>query len=150
MTPFPVPGRAPEGPLHLLIDSNSIKAEGEGEWQGLPDDVLAYMEFPREHWAQIASTNPLERVNREIKRRSDVIGISLAVADGVQLRIHAAFGSANQTPTPPFLTPRLDAVRWAFRCVASIITVVSSPCSAASPAMMRAKTPLSLHRFQRL
>ena len=39
------------------------------------DDVLAYMDFPREHRAQIASTNPLERVNREIKRRSDVIGI---------------------------------------------------------------------------
>ena len=30
---------------------------------------------PREHWPQIASTNPLERVNREIKRRADVIGI---------------------------------------------------------------------------
>lgn len=39
------------------------------------EDVLAYMDFPREHWAQIASTNPLERVNKEIKRRSDVIGI---------------------------------------------------------------------------
>ena len=39
------------------------------------DDVLAYMDFPREHWTQIASTNPLERVNREIKRRTDVIGI---------------------------------------------------------------------------
>ena len=33
------------------------------------------MSFPREHWAQIASTNPLERVNREVKRRADVIGI---------------------------------------------------------------------------
>jgi putative transposase len=33
------------------------------------------MSFPREHWAQIASTNPLERVNREINRRADVIGI---------------------------------------------------------------------------
>lgn len=39
------------------------------------DDVLAYMSFPREHWPQIASTNPLERVNREVKRRADVIGI---------------------------------------------------------------------------
>ena len=39
------------------------------------DDVLASMSFPREHWAQIASTNPLERVNREVKRRADVIGI---------------------------------------------------------------------------
>ena len=42
---------------------------------GARDDVLAYMAFPREHWAQIASTNPLERLNGEIKRRSDVIGI---------------------------------------------------------------------------
>jgi len=39
------------------------------------EDVLAYMSFPREHWAQIASANPLERVNREVKRRADVIGI---------------------------------------------------------------------------
>lgn len=39
------------------------------------DDVLASMDFPREHWAQIASTNPIERLNGEIKRRSDVVGI---------------------------------------------------------------------------
>jgi len=39
------------------------------------EDVLAYMTFPREHWPQIASTNPLERLNGEIKRRADVIGI---------------------------------------------------------------------------
>jgi len=39
------------------------------------DDVLVYMSFPREHWPQIASTNPLERVNGEVKRRSDVVGI---------------------------------------------------------------------------
>ena len=39
------------------------------------DDVLAYMDFPQAHWPQIHSTNPLERLNREIKRRSDVIGI---------------------------------------------------------------------------
>src|SRR4051812_37384891 len=39
---------------------------------GSREDVLVYMTFPREHWAQIASTNPLERLNREIKRRADV------------------------------------------------------------------------------
>jgi transposase-like protein len=39
------------------------------------DDVLAYTAFPREHWPQISSTNPLERLNGEIKRRSDVVGI---------------------------------------------------------------------------
>jgi putative transposase len=38
-------------------------------------DVTAYAEFPQAHWSKIASTNPLERVNKEIKRRSNVIGI---------------------------------------------------------------------------
>jgi transposase-like protein len=38
-------------------------------------DVPAYMAFPREHWRQIHSTNPLERLNWEIRRRSDVVGI---------------------------------------------------------------------------
>jgi transposase-like protein len=38
-------------------------------------DVLAYMSFPREHRAKLHSTNPLERVNGEIKRRTEVIGI---------------------------------------------------------------------------
>jgi transposase-like protein len=75
------------------IFAQETKAEAEAQWDTVADalrekneklgalmdasrdDVLAYMSFPREHWAQIASTNPLERVNREVKRRSDVIGI---------------------------------------------------------------------------
>lgn len=43
--------------------------------QEAEDDVLAYMAFPREHWRQICTTNPLERLNREIARRIDVVGI---------------------------------------------------------------------------
>lgn len=42
---------------------------------GAREDVLTYMDYPKEHWAQIASTNPLERLNKEIKRRADVVGI---------------------------------------------------------------------------
>ena len=38
-------------------------------------DVLAHTTFPRAHWRKIASTNPLERINKEIKRRSNVVGI---------------------------------------------------------------------------
>ena len=38
-------------------------------------DVLAYLAFPSEHWRQIWSNNPLERVNKEIKRRTDVVGL---------------------------------------------------------------------------
>jgi putative transposase len=39
------------------------------------DDVLAYMSFPAEHWSKIHSTNSLERLNGEVKRRTDVVGI---------------------------------------------------------------------------
>jgi putative transposase len=39
------------------------------------EEILAYMDFPPEHHRQISSTNPLERLNKEINRRTDVVGI---------------------------------------------------------------------------
>ena len=82
------------------IFAQETRAEAEAQWEIVADalrekqpklgalmdasrdDVLAYMSFPREHWTQIASTNPLERVNREVKRRADVIGVRAFLRTG--------------------------------------------------------------------
>jgi putative transposase len=44
--------------------------------QDAEEDLIAFYLLPAEHWTKLRSTNPLERVNKEIGRRSDVVGIS--------------------------------------------------------------------------
>ncbi len=49
------------------------------------DDVLAYMLFPPEHWTRLYSTNPLERLNKEVKRRTNVVGVFPDPAAAIRL-----------------------------------------------------------------
>jgi len=73
--------------------AQETKAAAHAEWRAVADrlrqrfprlaklmdeaehDVLAYMAFPKEHWPQLHSTNPIERLNREVKRRTNVVAI---------------------------------------------------------------------------
>ncbi len=57
-------------------------------------DICAFAAFPTAHWKKIWSTNPLERVNKEIKRRTNVVGIFpneagvVRLAGSILLEVH--------------------------------------------------------------
>jgi transposase-like protein len=53
--------------------------------EGAEEDLLAFYRFPAPHWRKLRSTNPLERVNKEIGRRSDVVGIFPNDASAIRL-----------------------------------------------------------------
>lgn len=59
-----------------LIEAFQPRHDNLAQWMiRAEDDVLGYETFPQGHWCQIHSTNPLECLNEEIKRCSNVVGI---------------------------------------------------------------------------
>ena len=58
--------------VELLEDKHAAAAELLLDAE---DDVLAYFAFPQDHWRQIRSTNPLERLNKELRRRVRAVGL---------------------------------------------------------------------------
>jgi transposase-like protein len=65
-------------------------------------DICAFAAFPQAHWRKVWSTNPLERVNVEIKRRADVVGIFanensvMRLAGAVLLEVHDEWAVAER------------------------------------------------------
>ncbi len=67
--------QAKERVTHVLERLASVAPKVCELLEAAEEDLIAFYPFPSEHWTRLRSTNPLERVNKEIGRRADIVGI---------------------------------------------------------------------------
>ena len=107
---------------HVLERLASVAPKVSELLEAAEEDLIAFYSFPTEHWTKLRSTNPLERVNKEIGRRTDVVGIF--PNDAAVIRLAGALLSEQNDEW---------LVQRRYLSVESMALILAEPCEPASP-----------------
>ena len=95
----------------VVAELGRMKLSKLAEWMTTSAaDTLAYLAFPSEHWRRIRTNNPLERIMREIRRRTRVVGSALNLAAGRLRHVAGSQWSMRRYPNMDLLKEERHAV----------------------------------------